>query len=1291
MLADQAAENISVITSNLRGYAVKPATTTKSRDKYYAYVRPFSEGTNYYTGKYPDYDNCRLFIRSENFGELFDYSLQGNESKALSDMMIQEVIIREDENNMIGGEFVSYFNGSHYINVKDNKKLRLKDIIVDTPTKNGFCFVRRFNPLRYGNSSQDSVILDQKIDTSQNQYGYSLNLDDKGNLYFYVSFNYRIYYTMLEGAFDPIDLGNVDFFSQNFNKRNFKTEYDSIQEWANSLMYDVACSFNFTTKECKIRLRFKDKDDVEQVRSISSVNQLPPNLQVHLPLQEGKWSNIENVPLNQVYDTSSNQFIGTRQNTAGLGTWQNNNTFKNVKQTTGGAYYTIPNNANIDNLTEFSLCFWAKFDNVLNDGTYRYIVNKGWSNNGSIVLYRNLNTSNFTVAFKNTSGTTISINFANAVIDTNWHFYSMRWKTGEKLKMSVDNGLGIESSAIGTGTLTNTSNFDILGSGSDNMTMINLMFFNRQITAAEQTSLYKLGPHLAQFPSNKEPQRTPSGSPSPITNPFAILYDLPKITSPTSANYTFLNNPSADSPYISKYTCAAGVPENIPKVTPYNVPDGVIVSGSPFVMESDLTSSDNSHGRLASSQNKIVGVEISSISSGRGLAINNKAFTKAAFWLRKANTVGGTIYCRMWSKTGSLLATLGSLTNLNTALTDSYQLFEFTNLNNTAKLDGVAAVIGIEYVWASSGQEVTVQRVGSNADSTIIQATYDTSWSTNSTYDIAYRVWTGQGSSSSDPFYSMSYSNYWKFAQYIGTNDSLIGKAPSEFTCKMYRSSGTAAGTLVWKIWKANGTIITLAAPALNTSSLTTSTAGAVYTFADLENPYTLAAGDRIGIEWVNQPLSSFKVYVMTNYGNHSPTTDTAKNHNSTTSYFSLYQSSWASTTNYDMSGTISHGGYSFSATFKFTSSVTRVGQRASNNSAPFWNQLLTRTEPLIKRTGTIPTSSIITCNIRKQSDNTILKTIGSFDANSIGTSVFETVPFTNIGSDYYIQSGDYVSFELSSCNATNYIEFSINKDVISNSTLVQYSSNVTSDLSQYDLSGVFSIGGQIDTLSRTRVGQYINTQNSLFMTATSNKITYLEIPMYKVGNPLGQIYFNIRDENDVPVKSLGQIAASGLSTTVGSPTIVTITDLTNTYILAAKNMISIEYDGGDQSNKVGVQMKTSTYDGTNSYLTRYNGITYDYNTAVNLVALMKTGGDTYTPDPSDLPPVMPQSDTDLYIGISGDKEGEYTIEIFDLFVFCTELLTNDELDNFYFTRNDFESNAWEEILLTNHSFINLE
>lgn len=1289
MLADQAAENINVVTSNLKGYAVKPATTTKSRDKCYVYVKPIGEGINYYTGKYPDYDNCRLFIRSENFGQVFDYSLMNNQTKVLSDVMIQEVVVREEPTNIVQAEFVSYFNGTHYVNVKDDRKLRLKDIIVDTPEKDGFCIIKRFNPLRYGNSKQDSIILTQKTDTSQNQYGYSLNLDHDGNLYFYVSFNYKLYYVVLENAIDPIYLGDVNFFFQNFNKRNFKTEYASVTEWA-KIMYDVACSFDFSTKECKIRLKVKDRFGVEHTRSASSTTMLPSNLQIHMPLQEGKWSAVENEALDQVYDISTNGLIGTINNPDVSAEWQENNTLKNTRTATGGTYISIPNHTNINTLTEFTACFWVKQDSLVNADNSRYYTQKNWANNGSFSISRLSTGNTLSAQIKTDDGTLVFANHANAISDIeNYHFVCVRWKSGEKIKVSINNNTPVESSGTLTGTITNTAVLTIYGVAANDATIINYMFFNKQLTALEQTSIYDLGAHLAQFPYNKEPQRTPSGDPLPITNPFAILYDLPKIPSPTAADYTFLNNPSADNPFVSKYNVAAGTPESITKVTPYNVPNGTAVTGSPYVLESELTSSDNSHGLLSSGTNDIIGVLVTSTSSGKGQQLYNKPFTKVGFWIKKNNTVGGTLYARIWNtNTGSVVANLGSMTNLNSTLTSSYAYYEFVNTSNTGKITGNDFLIGLEFVWSSSGQEISVQRVSGNVDSSIVQGTYDGDWSDNPSFEIAYRAYTGNGTSSTSPYYSMSYGNYKRFAQYIGTGDPMIGKAPTEATYRMYRESGTISGTLVWKIWKANGTIITLAASPLNATSITTSTSGAVYTFQDFENPNTLAAGDRIGIEWVSQPFLADKIFIMTNHGNNIG----ANNYNSTASYFTLYQSSWTTTTSaYDISGTLSYGGYTFSAVFKFSSTATRVGQRATNNSAPFWNQLLTKFVPKAKRTGTIPSPSALFCTIRRQSDNAVQKTIGSIDANSIGTASFGDIPpITNVGNNYIIGIGDYVCFELTSCDASNYIEFAINKDVANNTTMVQTISGVTSDQAQYELSGQFYIGGQIDESSRLRVGQYINNQNSLFMTTDNNQITYIEIPMYKFGSPTGQVFFNIRDENDTAVKTLGQIAASSLSTDPANPTIVPIEDLNNTYIIGAKNIITIEFDGGDQSNKVGVQVKTSTYDGTNSYLARYNGIDYDYDTSKKIVALMKTGGNTYTPDPSDLPPVMPQSDTDLYIGISGDKEGEYTIEIFDLFLFLTEIPTDDELLHFYENRNDMEGNAWNEILVTNHSFITL-
>ena len=199
---NDAADKNNVVTSNIKGYSLKPKTKTTSKDKFYANIKPYSDDLAFYTGKYPDRDNCRLYLYLENAGQLHDYSLRNNKAYAYGTTQVPEIFIKEEPNTLIEHEILSYFNGTHYVIVKDHPMLRLTDIVANEPTKLGFTIVKRFNPLLYGNSVQDSIILAQKSDSSSNRYGYSINMDSQANIYFYVKFNHRQYFCKLTNAFD---------------------------------------------------------------------------------------------------------------------------------------------------------------------------------------------------------------------------------------------------------------------------------------------------------------------------------------------------------------------------------------------------------------------------------------------------------------------------------------------------------------------------------------------------------------------------------------------------------------------------------------------------------------------------------------------------------------------------------------------------------------------------------------------------------------------------------------------------------------------------------------------------------------------------------------------------------------------------------------------------------------------------------------------------------------------------------------------------------------------------------
>ncbi|HTH21844.1 MAG TPA: hypothetical protein VL854_06470, partial [Nitrososphaeraceae archaeon] len=207
---------------NVQILSIKTKTKTLSKDKFHISVKSYNSDQRFYNAVYPDRNKLKLWIKGENSDRLHDYALMNHNAHLWSAYQVAEQYTRDDPNNMAGHEVVSHANGTHYIHVVDNPDLRISDLIIKEPTAPGFTIIERFNPLTRGVSNQDSVFIDQKIDSSQNRYGHSINIDDQGNVYFYVSYNYRLYWCKLDTPFTiPSELG--DYKSANYNPKNYKT------------------------------------------------------------------------------------------------------------------------------------------------------------------------------------------------------------------------------------------------------------------------------------------------------------------------------------------------------------------------------------------------------------------------------------------------------------------------------------------------------------------------------------------------------------------------------------------------------------------------------------------------------------------------------------------------------------------------------------------------------------------------------------------------------------------------------------------------------------------------------------------------------------------------------------------------------------------------------------------------------------------------------------------------------------------------------------------------------------
>lgn len=1295
---------------NAQVLSIKTKTKTLSKDKFHVSVKSYDPDQRFYNAVYPDRDKMKLWLKGENSDRLHDYSLTNHNAHLWSEYQVAEQYQREDPENMAGHETVSYANGTHYIHVADNPDLRISDLIVDEPSNNGFTIIVRFYPLVYGANKQNSVIIEQKIDSSQNRYGHSVNVDEEGNIYFYVMYNHRQYFCKMP---KPIQIPTAfaNFASENFKAENYKTEVTGLAD-AIGISYDLVCEFNYSTKECSIKVLYNGEithhtssivPDPEKLPGIDPEYQLPANLQVHLPLQEGKWSETQalpnNLPLNQVFDASANQFVGTIVNPHTSGIWQENNTLKNTAATGASAtYITIPNHANINVLTEFCICFWAKFDNVVNDGTFRFLFNKGWSTNGSIVIYRSLNTDLLTFAFKTDAGATVSRTLA--VPDTEWHLYCMSWKSGENLKVNIDNSAELLSSTVGTGTLTNTASTHIHGTTTANVTIINFMWFNRRLETYEQRRVFEYGNHLAQFPTNLEPQRLINPTPPPQTNPIVTIYDLPKLVSPTINDYTFINNPSTQNPFIEKYNCPDGVAGGIPVSTIYNIAPG---SGgttvNPFTTIYTLPGA-SSTGSIESAQNEWVYGQyiVSNLSKLFG-----KKITEIQCWLDETDAVGGTVYLGIIKSTADPLVP-ASYIKFGTGiaiseLTGGWLSFTRQLLTNSYVM-ALNDAVGVIWEGAESGT-INVRRGGSvhydtKADDTSVKYSYqnhadDGGWGTaDDRFSMAGTFKTGGDTVGTSPYYILKNvtNNNYLMGELFPTGSPMIGNTPTRAEFRVYRDTAANNGTVSIRHIKADGTYWATLYE-VNVSTLPNETAIPTtfnFVWENLDYNRQVLAGERIAV--VTNGLTTGNVYVLSNVGN----SGAGNSYDTTRSYLTVrnYSGAFSGNTGLDVSGVIKKGGNTFTGLMRFSPEVTRIYERAVDINSFFYDQPLSKIIVRGKKFGTIPSPSMITCRLRS-SANAEKAVIGTFDANSVGTTIGD-IPFTNNNNAVKIATGDYVSIEIDTCDATNYIELSISNVTYNstNSLAGVLRSGIIEDLAAYDLSGKFYIGGQIDNVSRPRVSQYIDTQDSIFLTVPNNRITIFQATLIAVGAPTGLVYVNIRRGfDDALIFSLGSVSAGSITTALTGTTI-NIQNFNNTYILGAKDKISIEYEGGSPTDKIGVQIRTVVpdYDGNNSYIARYNGAEYDYLLTKDLAATMKVGGDTFTPDANAPPPVLPQNPTDLYILSDVNKTvGKFMRCVFGMYLFWNTLLTDQEILNFHITRIDTGNNLPNEIQVTNHSF----
>lgn len=1265
--------------------------------------------TVYLMPEEPDGVDLKLWIKFQNAGELRDWSYQKNTSYSTGGNTMPGLFSKFNDNSMLKYELYSYFNGiSHYAHTLDGPAVRILPNITSSKITS---FFMRILPISLSRLLYaDNNALFTKVDDDQLRYGYSVIMDANGSLHFYVRNDYRQYHLFIKDAYnsiltDPLYDNGSNFRFENYNKKNFLTGFEFLCGLvaAELPFHDWFFKYNPTTHNMSV-INTSENNIASVFADTSLVTPVPA---ISCPIQDGKWTHSGTVQTT-VYDNSGNDRNATISNITTGGAWQDDNTLFSNGLTSGNIQVDFPSITAINTLTEFTISFWFNPDDELIPSVTKTLVAKGVNVAQSIWIIRDSDVNNVRFVLFNTSSSDwIAATAPNAFPEANkWYLITCRWKSGETVKISIDDNPNTVSGSTFTMTLTNAgTNLQLFRSTNGGKGRISLFrFYTSQISDTIRDELYYEGYHNPLFPKSENIQPVQEEDPDPIFIPFSNVYTLDKMTTPALADYRRINSLAGDSPLFERYNVADGTSTSDPELLKYDVPDGVVTGGDeiPFSRigsaPATIDSSDNSSGKVGGGQNDAFALQLFSTSSGIGQTINGKIITKAIFWMRRpTSSVTGTLYCRIWNSGSSLtpVATLGSMpaSSVNPgSSSDDWVAYTFTNTANTVAM-GSNYRIGIEYQGYGGDDVIDIQRKSGPSDLSAYQTTYDNGdWDDdgNNSFSVKCDLYTGgTGSASVNPWYELGSGGITTVTESFGSSShNLLNEKPTKITLRL-KKTGTPSGSFTVRILNSAGAEQSVFTGPTTANSLTTSFAD--YTFTNLTNNVSITNGMQIGVSYGG---TGGKVCVMTNRGNTTAanTTNTGgtNNYHGSTSFLRRYQSVFTNETTIDLSAKIYTGGNDFDAFLRFSTTRTRITEKAVNTSSGLNNRKITKVVVRGKKTGT--PSGIINCYIRDPSDN-IKVTFSSVDINTVGTT-YQDIVFENYVHNYLINSGtldgDKISIEYSGAGTSNYLELNSNKDVLegSNTIAQTYDNGNYVDQGQRDLAGIMYEGGEPDLNSRTRVAQSIEHQNSRLK---GKKITRVKAFLIRTGTASGTCFCNIRNDNDDLIKTLlyqgnPGVPVSGLSTNVAAPTEITFEDTTNNYPMDVGDKVSIEFSGGDSSNQVGVLVRSVTptnYDGSNSYIRKYDEFDWDDSeTTYDLCAVMDEGGFFFTPDPFSIPDPTPTNIKDLLFCAGNNAKSGFLETFLMEFRIYTKDITLEQADNLYDNRYSISPVGHGELLM---------
>lgn len=592
-----------------------------------------------------------------------------------------------------------------------------------------------------------------------------------------------------------------------------------------------------------------------------------------------------------------------------------------------------------------------------------------------------------------------------------------------------------------------------------------------------------------------------------------------------------------------------------------------------------------------------------------------------------------------------------------------------------------------------------------------------TTFQERTTNDLCMQVYINAATGTPNHLYTTLHNSTSKFAG-IYINSSSAGLYNQKVTRCTFRikRTGSPTGTLYCKLKKASdGSTITFGlngTPGLgkDVSTLTTaSTPADLFSFENDDNGqasgYACQAGDRIYLE-LSGGTSSAGTQVdvaRTHTTSRIANVEMQVSTNGTT-----WTASDASGANDDdMIGIIYTGGYTPPPILPYHTLGyinSRIAQKVTSTQASegnIYNQRITQVKPWLKRIGS-PTGTVNVV-IRNAADS-LVASINTFDASSVSNADFTQYTFTNLNQTYTMTLNDRICVEFSGGDVNNHIQCNTNLlDTYPYGVLETFSGSSYTTQTLHDLAGImYSGGGSTDPLARSRVGEKVVTTSSALK---FKKISRITVYLKRHNSPTGNVSLRVRNAADQIVATIGTIDASTIDP--NTPTAYQRTSSPiSVYALQVGDHVSVEYNAGSDVDYVELMTTKTTdgFDGTvNTYLSKYDDVSWVPNSAIDLVGQLWEGGDSYTPSQEDVVIPDPKYTKDLTVLAGGSPwtwidHDDLTIHfataqlhvnaIMPDFRFYRKLLTTTELDNINANRTDRADISLGEVSKFAYSFI---